>query len=102
MVAYCAQATDILILDSEIQSLRIAVLKAAEGLARVGHCVWAGRCWTLQDGVISPICYFQCVDGALRLGGTYYGQQFPTNTSTSGNTMSLIELYFKELRRCMG
>lgn len=32
MVAHYAQATDILILDSEIQSLRIAVLEAAKAL----------------------------------------------------------------------
>jgi hypothetical protein len=67
MAAYYAQAAGILILDSELQTLRIAELEATEVLARIAYCAWAGRCWTLQEGAISLICYFQCADGALQL-----------------------------------
>jgi hypothetical protein len=43
MAAYYAQATGTLILDSELQRLRIAVDEAEEVLARIAHCAWAGR-----------------------------------------------------------
>jgi hypothetical protein len=103
MAAYYAQATGTLILDSELQRLRIAVTESEEVLARIAHCAWAGRCWTMQEGAISPICYFQCADGALQLDGTDYGQlSWLMNTSASGNTMSLIWPYFRQLGRRRG
>jgi hypothetical protein len=104
MAAYYAQATGTLILDSELQRLRIAVDEAEEVLARIAHCAWAGRCWTMQEGAISPICYFQCADGALQLDGADHGKQVSwlLDASASGNTMSLIGRSFKEIGRCMG
>ena len=38
MAAYYAQAAGTLILDSELQSLRIAVLEAEEVLTRIAYC----------------------------------------------------------------
>jgi hypothetical protein len=104
MAAYYAQAIGTLILDSELQRLRIAVAEAEEVLARIEHSAWAGRCCTMQEGAISPICYFQCADGALFLDGTDYGKQFHwlLDTSASGNTMRLIKLFFRQLGRRMG
>ena len=41
-IAACyAQPTGTLILDSELQRLRIAVLEAEEALARIAHSAWA-------------------------------------------------------------
>jgi hypothetical protein len=104
MAAYYAQATGTLILDSELQRLRIAVLEAEEVLARIAYCAWEGRCWTMQEGAISSICYFQCADGALQLDGIDHGNQLGwlLETSASGNAMSLIQPFFRELRRRTG
>ncbi|KAE9373224.1 hypothetical protein N431DRAFT_482315 [Stipitochalara longipes BDJ] len=104
MAAYYAQATGALILDSELQRLRIAVHEAEEVLARIANCAWAGRCWTMQEGAISPICYFQCADGALQLDGTDHSKQVSRllDTSASGNTMGLIGQSIGEIGRRMG
>jgi hypothetical protein len=104
MAAYYAQATGTLILDSELQTLRMSVLIAEEILARIAYCAWAGRCWTMQEGAISAICYFQCADGAVQLDGTYYGAQLSWNleTSASGNAVGFIGPYFRELGRNIG
>jgi hypothetical protein len=98
MAAYYAQATRTLILDGELQGLHLAVLGATEVLARIAHCAWAGRCWTLQEGAISSICYFQCADGALRLDGMNRSEQLKwvLGTSSSVNIMSVIGQYFRE------
>lgn len=102
MAAYYAQATGTLVLDSELQRLRIALIDSDELLARIAHCAWAGRCWTLQEGAITPICYFQCADGAIQLDGTEHGHVVRLlETSASGTITSFIGPIFRRYGKWM-
>ncbi|OCL05977.1 hypothetical protein AOQ84DRAFT_412145 [Glonium stellatum] len=60
-----SMASQVLILDSALQLSRIGGLQKSELLARINYSGWMGRCWTLQEGALTPFCYFQCADGAL-------------------------------------
>ena len=60
-----SMASQVLILDSAIQLSRIGGLQKSEILARINYSAWMGRCWTLQEGALTPFCYFQCADGVL-------------------------------------
>lgn len=67
MDAIYAQAREVLVRDSEIRGLNIKTTHPREMLALIAYSSWAGRCWTLQEGAIGRVCYFQCAEGALIL-----------------------------------
>ena len=69
-------ADKVLVLDSEMQLARISASQPHELLARLTHCAWTRRSWTLQEGALASECHFQCADGVaeplitLALGDT--------------------------------
>jgi hypothetical protein len=65
MATIYGRATQVLVLDSALQELRIGAMQQSEILAQILFSNWMGRSWTLQEGAISPYVYFQFADGAL-------------------------------------
>ncbi|ORY14044.1 hypothetical protein BCR34DRAFT_586079 [Clohesyomyces aquaticus] len=67
MALIYSQASQVLILDSGLEKSRVGALSKTELLARINFSRWMGRCWTLQEGALSPYSYFQCADGAINV-----------------------------------
>ena len=67
MDAVYAHVRRVLVLDLEIQKVRIRDIHPCELLARLAYSSWMGRSWTLQEGAIGGSTYFQCADGAITL-----------------------------------
>jgi hypothetical protein len=59
------RATQVLVLDSGLQELKISAMQDIEILAQIIFSSWMGRSWTLQEGALSAYVYFQFADGAL-------------------------------------
>ena len=72
MDAVYAHAREVLVLDSEAQRLSISETHPSELLARLAYSSWMGRSWTLQEGAIGRVTYFQCADGAMTLERSRY------------------------------
>lgn len=62
MPSIYAAATAILVLDSELKHIDSRAINPAEILARIICSVWMQRCWTLQEGIVSRLCFFQFKD----------------------------------------
>lgn len=60
-----AGAAQVLILDSEIETLRIGASQMTENVAQILGCNWATRAWTYQEGAHSLKCSIQFSDGVL-------------------------------------
>ena len=86
MDAVYAHAREVLVLDSEIQGLRIKETHPCELLARLAYSSWMSRSWTLQEGAIGRATYFQCADGAMTLqrSRTDFAQQITLSTAFPG------------------
>ena len=65
MAAIYSRAAQTLVLDRELQGLSIGASQLGELLISLSWCSWMTRAWTLQEGSLSPMCYFQFADGAL-------------------------------------
>ena len=88
-----AQADNTLILDSELQKIRLATSSATEILVYLAYCAWTTRCWTFQEGAISKECYFQFADGAIQpdgISGVWSIIRWLLATSASENSLKLI------------
>ncbi|RSM15740.1 hypothetical protein CDV31_004839 [Fusarium ambrosium] len=63
-----AAASQILVLDSELQQVGAGVLDQishVESLARLVSCAWMRRCWTLQEGALANKITFQSAIGPM-------------------------------------
>jgi hypothetical protein len=67
MAAVYKDASHVLVLDSSLQELRIAVTQRCELLAHIIFSNWMGRSWTLQEGALNRYVYFQFADGAINI-----------------------------------
>ena len=65
MAATYSRATQTLVLDSELQQLSIGASQHSELFTYMSWCAWMTRAWTLQEGALSRMCYFQFADGAM-------------------------------------
>ena len=66
MAQIYAMATQVLVLDSELQRIRADTPSPAndiEILARLSCCSWMRRCWTLQEGAMADNLIFRCANG---------------------------------------
>ncbi|KAF2175119.1 hypothetical protein K469DRAFT_756403 [Zopfia rhizophila CBS 207.26] len=59
------RASQVLVLDSTLQMFEMKKISKSEVLARINYCAWMGRCWTYQEGSLTPFVYFQFKDGAV-------------------------------------
>ncbi len=91
MDAVYAHAREVLVLDSEVQTLSFSDTHPCELLSRLAYSSWMSRSWTLQEGAIGRATYFQCADGALTLERkrSYFVQQ---------SLPSLLALGFRGVR----
>lgn len=67
MALIYAAASQVLILDSELQRVRIGGSQEAEVLGHILTCAWKTRCWTLQEGAIAQARRYQMLDGVMDL-----------------------------------
>ncbi|KAI1411138.1 hypothetical protein F5Y13DRAFT_201679 [Hypoxylon sp. FL1857] len=65
MAAVYAGASHVLVLDYELQQLRLGTQPLTDHMAFIISCNWSSRSWTYQEGTLSRACYFQCADGAI-------------------------------------
>lgn len=65
MAAVYAGASHVLVLDSELQQLKLGCQPYLDHLGHIISSTWATRSWTLQEGGLSNLCYFQFEDDAL-------------------------------------
>lgn len=62
------EATAVLVLDAELQSLHHQSMPVLELAARIVNAGWMRRLWTLQEGELSDVLCFQFADGTVPLG----------------------------------
>ena len=91
MDAIYAHAREVIVLDSEVQRISISGTHPCELLAYLAYSSWMGRSWTLQEGAIGRVTYFQFADGALTL-------QRQRSYSIEQNIFSLILLGIRGVR----
>jgi hypothetical protein len=98
-----AQASQTLVLDSELQQIRISTSQYSEILAKLAYSAWMGRCWTLQEGAISRACYFQFADGALNPDGLSMGSFIFAfiSTSATSNPLVILRSLYRSLQRTL-
>jgi hypothetical protein len=65
MAAIYTGATRVMVLDSDIQQLCLSTSTTTEVFARIAYSTWMRRCWTLQEGALARVAWFQCVDGLV-------------------------------------
>lgn len=58
MAAVYAGASHVLVLDRELQQLKLGSRPFREHLGYMICCTWAGRSWTFQEGCLANSCYF--------------------------------------------
>ncbi|KAF2475458.1 uncharacterized protein BDR25DRAFT_340204 [Lindgomyces ingoldianus] len=92
MAVIYGSASQILVLDSSIQQSRISTMDTSEMLARISFSNWMGRCWTLQEGALSPYVYFQCADGAINILSALPRPRFPQNLFIHPASFRLTDL----------
>ncbi|OTA79651.1 hypothetical protein M434DRAFT_38242 [Hypoxylon sp. CO27-5] len=66
MAAIYVGASHVLVLDYELQQLRLGTQPLHDHKAYIVSCNWNSRSWTYQEGKLGRSCYFQCADGALK------------------------------------
>jgi hypothetical protein len=93
-----AQADNTLILDSELQQVRLATSCATEILVYLAYCAWTTRCWTFQEGAISKECYFQFADGAIQPDGVSDAWSIIGWLLTTSTSKSSLKLIYRALR----
>ena len=57
MAAVYSGASHILIMDRELQQLRLGSQPYLDHLAFIACCTWVTRCWTFQEGALPRHCY---------------------------------------------
>ena len=62
-----AAASQVLILDSELQRVRIGGAQEPEALGYILTCAWKTRCWALQEGALAQARRYQMLDGVIDL-----------------------------------
>ncbi|KAF2499922.1 hypothetical protein BU16DRAFT_534567 [Lophium mytilinum] len=67
MALIYAAASQVLVLDSELQELRMGASQESEILGHILCCAWNTRCWTLQEGELARSRRFQLGDGIFDL-----------------------------------
>lgn len=65
MASIYAAAEQVLILDSELQTMKISNRSPTEILARILCSTWMTRSWTFQEGALARECVFQFADSAI-------------------------------------
>ncbi|KAI1141814.1 hypothetical protein F5Y05DRAFT_373862 [Hypoxylon sp. FL0543] len=65
MASVYVGASHVLVLDYELQQLRLDTQPLADHMASIISCNWSSRNWTYQEGTLSTRCYFQYADGAV-------------------------------------
>ncbi|EXJ71669.1 uncharacterized protein A1O5_05477 [Cladophialophora psammophila CBS 110553] len=61
-----AGANRAIVLDSEImEHVRVKSSESCEFSARLLFSTWMGRCWTLNEGALSPLCQLRCVGNSV-------------------------------------
>lgn len=93
-----AQADNTLILDYELQQVRLATSCAAEILVYLAYCAWTSRCWTFQEGALSKECYFQFADGAIQPDGVSDVWSIISWLLTTSASKSSLKLIYRALR----
>jgi hypothetical protein len=83
MASIYAAASYVLVLDSELMSLKASMLSKAELLARVLTSVWMCRSWTLQEGVLATHCAVQFQDEIKVLNEIQVSYEDHVHTSLS-------------------
>lgn len=72
MAPIYACASQVVVLDSELQQVTTSNADAHEVLARVMTCGWIGRSRTLQEGALARSCLFQFADTVTNpVGGEF-------------------------------
>ena len=70
MAAVYSSASHVLVLDHELQHLRLDSQSFMDTLAHILCCTCGARSWTSQEGALARKCFFQFANGALNpIGG---------------------------------
>lgn len=99
-----AGAAQVLVLDAELQTLRLSASQLPEIFAQIIGCNWAKRAWTYQEGAHSLRCRVQLADGAINpldpslrsRSWKGFGYQFDDGLATNSSS-DMIKLTIRSL-----